>query len=95
MQIKNFKGQVIGVDKKAKHTEVTTQERIYNFLVEFIKNNGYSPSIREICAGTYLSSTSSVYHHLETLKLMGMIDMKENTTRSIRLVGYEFRKVEN
>lgn len=82
------------MSKKTKQAKVTSRERIYNFLVDFIKKNGYSPSIREICAGTYLSSTTSVYNHLETLKLMGMIDMKENTSRSIRLVGYELVKVE-
>lgn len=89
-----FKGQVIGMDKEVEQAQITTQERVYNFIVDFIKKNGYSPSIREICAGTYLSSTASVYHHLETLKLMGMIDMKENAARSIRLVDYEFKKVE-
>lgn len=83
------------MDTEAKRTKTTGRERVYNFIVDFIKKNGYSPSIREICAGTCLSSTASIYHHLETLKLMGMIDMKENTFRSIRLVGYEFRKVEN
>lgn len=81
--------------KEIGQVQIKTREMVYNFLVEFIKKNGYSPSIREICAGTYLGSTASVYHHLVTLKLMGVIDMKENVTRSIRLVGYELRKVEN
>ena len=70
------------------------RKRVYSFLVEFIKKNGYSPSIREICIGTGLSSTATVYSHLERLKFMGMIDMKEKTSRTISLVGYKFVKTE-
>lgn len=32
-----------------KHKRGTGRERVYNFIVEFIKNNGYAPSVREIC----------------------------------------------
>lgn len=70
------------------------RERVYNFIVEFIKRNGYSPSVREICTGTDLKSTSSVYMHLIMLKMMGKIDIKENTPRSIRLIGYKLIKGE-
>lgn len=80
--------------KEIGQVQITTREMVYNFVVEFIKKNGYSPSIREICAGTYLSSTASVYNHLLTLEDEGKIKMKGNTFRSISLVGYEFRKVE-
>lgn len=67
---------------------------MYNFLVDFIKENGYSSSVREICTGTGLSSTATVYNHLEMLEMMGKIEMKRKSTRAIKLVGYEFRKVE-
>lgn len=69
------------------------RERVYNFIVEFIKKNGYSPSVREICMGTGLKSTSSVYNHLLTLQFLGKIVMKENIPRSIRLIGYNLVKV--
>ena len=75
-------------------TQLTTLELVYNFLVDFIKENGYSPSIKEICVGTNLSSKSSVHDYLVMLKMMGKIDMKENTPRSIRLVGYKLVKME-
>ena len=76
-----------------KQAKMTGRERVYNFIVEFMKKNGYAPSVREICVGTDLSSTSSVYAHLETLKMLGKIEMKENPPRSIRLVGFELRKM--
>lgn len=83
------------MDNGNKHIKGTGRERVYNFIVEFIKKNCYSPSIREICVGTGLSSTSSVYCHLITLKMLGKIDMKENTPRTIRLVGYKVAKEES
>ena len=81
------------MDRETKHTTNTGRERIYSFLVKFIKENGYAPSIREICAGSGLNSTSTVYNHLEMLEMMGKIKMKRNSPRAIKLVGYEFRKV--
>lgn len=80
--------------KEIEQTQITTREMVYNFLVEFIKANGYSPSVREICAGTYLSSTTSVYNHLLTLEGEGRIKVKRNSPRAIKLVGYEYVKVE-
>ena len=77
------------MENEYEQTRETGRERVYKFIVEFIKKNGYSPSVREICDGTGLSSTSSVYNHLVILKMMGKIDMKENTSRSIRLVEYK------
>jgi len=70
----------------------TGLERVYRFIVDFITENGYSPSVKEICEGTYLSSKASVHDCLRKLKIMGKIDVKENTPRSIRLMGYKFVK---
>ena len=46
---KQFKGQVKAMENGIKHKRGTGRERVYNFIVEFIKNNGYAPSVREIC----------------------------------------------
>ena len=76
-----------------KHIKGTGRERVYNFIVEFIRNNGYALSVREICTGTNLCSTSSVYMHLLKLEDEGKIQVKRKSTRAIKLVGYEFIKV--
>lgn len=70
-----------------------SKEMVYNFIVEFIRENGYSPSVREICQGTNLSSTSSVYACLLKLKDDGKIEIKEKATRTIKVVGFEFVEV--
>jgi len=81
------------MEKEIEQTQIKTRERIYNFLVEFIKKNGYAPSMREICDGTYLSSTASVHNHLLKLEDEGRIEMKPNSPRAIKLVEFEFVKV--
>ena len=80
-----------------KETQCATsngKERVYNFLVEFIRENGFPPSVREIGSGCGLKSTATVRDYLEMLEMMGKIEVKRKITRGIRLVGYEFRKVE-
>lgn len=77
-----------------KHRKGTGRERVYNFIVEFIKNNGYAPSVREICTGTDLGSTSSVYMHLLKLEDEGEIQMKKQSTRGIKVIGFQFVKME-
>ena len=81
------------MERGIKQTRGTRREQIYNFLVDFVKKNGYAPSVREICNGTDLSSTSSVYMHLLKLEDEGKIQVKRKSTRAIKLVGYEFIKV--
>lgn len=78
-----------------KTEEMTGLERVYNFIVKFITENCYSPSVMEICEGAKLRSKSSVYDHLMELELMGKIEMKRNAARTIRLVGYKMVKVED
>lgn len=82
------------MDKKLQEQGNATRKRIYDFLVEFITMNGYSPTIREICSGIGLNSTATVHNHLLILERLGMIHMKENAPRTISLVGYKFVKVD-
>lgn len=83
------------MENEIKQARGTGRERVYNFLVEFVTKNGYSPSIREICVGANLKSTSNVRSHLVKLEEEGKIEMKRGySPRAIKLVGYELRKVE-
>lgn len=61
------------------------QQKILNFVNEYMRENGYSPSIREICKGVGLSSTSTVHAHLETLKKNGFLEKDNSKSRSIRI----------
>ena len=53
------------------------EEQVLNFIREFSAENGYAPSIREICAGVGLRSTASVNYHLKNLQQKGMLTLWE------------------
>ena len=63
----------------------TKQQDILEFLRTFTAENGYAPSLREICAAVGLRSTASVHYHLAELKRQGQIDIDENKNRAITL----------
>lgn len=82
------------MDKEIRRKGNMSRERIYNFILDYISRNGFAPSVREIADGTDFGFTSSVYRHLLDLEDEGKIKMKKKSTRTIKLVGYEYRKVE-
>ena len=61
-----------------------TQE-VYEFIEQYIFNNNYPPTIREIGEKLKLDSTSSVVYHLKKLENMGKISRSENKNRAIEL----------
>lgn len=82
------------MDNGIKRIRGTGQERVYNFLVEYITQNGFAPSIREIADGTFINSTASVHDYLHMLEIMGKIQIKKNTSRAIKIAGYKFVKAD-
>lgn len=64
---------------------MTTEMQVLTFIQEFIKENGYAPSVREIGQGTALRSTSTVLYHLRSLRERGFINWNERRSRSIRV----------
>lgn len=83
------------MDNAAKRERGASRNRVYDFIVEFIMQNGYSPSVEEISVGSGVSSKASVRDCLLMLQMMGKIEMKRNTARTIRIVGYKWVKEES
>lgn len=52
---------------------MTTRNRIMTYIRNYIVTYGYSPTIREICEGAQVSSTSLVAHHIDRLERDGLI----------------------
>lgn len=50
---------------------------IQRFIQEFVQENGYAPSVREIMAGVGLRSTASVSYHLQNLQKKGLLTSGE------------------
>ena len=49
------------------------RDEILRFLTKFTAENGYAPSVREICAAVGLQSTATVHYHLTALRQDGLI----------------------
>ncbi len=62
------------------------QERILNFIVEYVGEKGYPPSIREIGNAFEISSLRGVTVHLDALERKGFIK-RASTSRSITVIG--------
>ena len=62
------------------------QERIINFVTEFLQDKGYPPTIRDIAAGCGISSTSVVAYNLNKLEQAGYIRRHSDISRGIKFL---------
>jgi repressor LexA len=62
------------------------QQEVFKFITRYHAKKGYSPSIRDICKGVKLSSSSSVHLHLKTLEDKGFIRRDPTKPRTIEIL---------
>ena len=77
------------VEKKPKK-----QHEIYEFIKKQVYEKGYPPSVREICVGVGLSSTSTVHGHLDRLEKKGLIKRDPTKPRTIEILGESYSRKE-
>jgi repressor LexA len=63
------------------------QRRILEFLNEYIEENSYPPSIREIGAAADISSTSVVSYNLRRMEEKGYISRDREVSRGLKLTS--------
>ena len=61
------------------------QKKIYEYIAECIRQQGYPPSVREICEAVDLKSPSTVHFHLKNLVEAGFIEKGAGKGRAITL----------
>lgn len=49
-------------------------QKVYNFTVKYIDENGFPPSVREICSKLGIKSTATAYSYIEKLKRQGLLE---------------------
>ena len=59
--------------------------QILDFIMKYSYDNGFPPSIREICEAVGLKSPSTVHSHIRILKEAGYLDDNGGKTRSLTL----------
>lgn len=63
------------------------QQRILEFVSDYIEENGYPPSIREIGAAVGISSTSVVSYNLRRLEERGYLSRDREVSRGLKLTS--------
>jgi repressor LexA len=63
------------------------ERRILNYLVDYLKENTYQPSIREIGKRFGIKSTKTVSEHLQSLADKGHIERDASRSRGVKIVG--------
>ena len=61
------------------------QQKVFNFIKNYLGNNGYPPTVREIGQGVGITSTSLVSYYLKRLEEHGLIIRESSISRAIRL----------
>lgn len=62
------------------------ESQVLDIIINYIKENGYAPSVREIGDAIGFKSTSSVHAHLKNLETKGFIERKENFPRALKII---------
>ncbi|HEX2092111.1 MAG TPA: transcriptional repressor LexA [Longimicrobiaceae bacterium] len=63
------------------------ERRILNYLVDYLKQHTYQPSIREIGKRFGIKSTKTVSEHLQSLADKGYIERDASRSRGVRILG--------
>ena len=71
------------------------QQKILDFIQEFISDNGIPPTIRDIQRACDLSSTSVVDYNLHKLRQEGFLNRKPEVARGIELLDDDGQPVSN
>ena len=64
------------------------QKKIYEFIVEYIRDEGMPPTNREIGSAMNIASTGHVDYHLSMLEKKGYITRESKKSRGIKLVQH-------
>lgn len=70
------------------------QQAILQFVVDYLRDEGYPPSIREIGAHFDIGSLRGVTVHLDALERKGYIT-RANTPRSIKVIHSDYQQSNN
>ena len=71
-------------------TEPLTQleRKVYHYMIDFLAENTYQPSIREIAKKFRIKSTKTVSDLLHSLASKGYIERDQSRSRGVRLLGF-------
>lgn len=63
------------------------EQRVYHYMIDFLADNTYQPSIREIAKKFRIKSTKTVSDLLHALSSKGYIERDQSRSRGVRILG--------
>lgn len=64
------------------------ERRVYQYMIDFLAENTYQPSIREIAKKFRIKSTKTVSDLLHALTAKGYIERDQSRSRGVRILGF-------
>src|SRR6476619_7596963 len=84
----------VGLPVSVETTLTARQQEIWQFLVTYVDDHGYPPTVREIGEEVGLASPSTVHAHLANLERAGLIKRDPTKPRALELSGRAAREPE-
>jgi len=71
------------------------QQQLLDFIRKYVDENGYPPTVREMCHAVKVNSTSTIAYHLAKLEEDGCIRKNPNKNRALEVIDKtpQFSKV--
>lgn len=69
------------------------EQKVYDYIVRSVRENGFAPSVRDIMNDLGYKSTSTVHMYLNRLDMLGYIRKEDGKSRAISLVADEAPQV--
>ena len=69
------------------------EQKVYNYIVNSVQNNGFAPSVRDIMRDLGYKSTSTVHMYLNRLDTLGYIRKEDGKSRAISVVNEDMPTV--
>ena len=66
-------------------TRAVIADCVVHFIASYWLHYGYAPSIRDVCEGCGLPSTSIVAYHLRRLEQAGRVEREPGLARTLRV----------
>lgn len=81
-------------DNLVKQRSINKQKKILDFINKYLAENGYPPSIREICKAVGFKSTSTVHSYIKKLEEEGHIVKDATKPRALKVLKEEKNELE-
>ena len=67
----------------------STQLKIYRYILSYVYNKGYPPSMHEIGIATGIKSTGTISNNLKKIEELGYIKRDPTKPRTIEILPYK------